>query len=78
MSMAIRIVSVALAVVITAAYAFALYVATYACYGESIGCAAGWTARTVVTAVYAAVVTLLIVATRMMLRAHAERGSNEL
>lgn len=76
MSMAIRVVSVILAVVTTLAYAFALYIATYACYGESVGCAAGWTARTAVTAVYAGIVALLIVVTRLMLRAHAKRGSD--
>ncbi len=76
MSMAIRVVSVTLAVATTAAYLFDLYVATYACYGQSVGCAAGWTARTIVTAVYAGVVTLLIVATRLMLRIEAKRRSD--
>ncbi|QQV76937.1 hypothetical protein H5J25_16390 [Sphingomonas aliaeris] len=78
MIMVIRGVSVTLAVVSTLAYLLALYVATYACYGDSVGCAAGWTARTIVTLVYLIVMVLLIAATRFMLRIHVERGSDEI
>ena len=76
--MIIRGVSVALAVAMTLAYFFALYVATYACYGESAGCAAGWTARTVVTAVYLPAVAVLIAVTRWRLRVDAKRRSDAL
>ena len=77
MTKVIRGMSVTLAVVATLVYLFALYVATYACYGESAGCAAGWTARTIVTMVYAAVVALMIAATRFVLHFYAERQSGE-
>ena len=64
----IQAASVITSIAATGAYGFALFLGSFACYGKDIGCAGGWIARTIVTAVYLAVVAGLIGLTRWLLR----------